>query len=269
MRITNLLSIVVVLALGTSAQAAGIVASENFDSLNGGPFGSLPSLDGQGGWVVTSGTLGVRNDFQLGSFDGNIVQGGAANAVRDFGNFGLNQGSGSQLTFSLSIRVNQGLFSRASVGFLDGANYFPGILLGAGSSQWQVFTGNGGVNGVTSVGSSTDGFPGVGAPLTIADISVTVNTSTLLGTVSVDTGSGFFVPTGLSDLDFSALGFTGTDGRNISNWDAFRIRNLGVSDTVDNLLLVVATIPEPSTGLLLGLGLFGLVMRRKTRSERG
>ncbi len=264
MRITNLLSIVVVLAFGASAQAANVRVLENFDSLNGGPSGAFVDLNGQGGWNVTGGTLEVRNDFQLNGFDGNIVQGGGQ-AVRDFGNFGVSERH-SQISFSLSARSNPGRFSRASVGFFDGANYFPGILVGATNTEWAVSIGNGAVNGVTTVGSSTDGYPGVGDPLTVADISVTIDLSTFLGTVTVDTGSGAFVPAGLSDLDFSGLGFTGVDGRNLSNLNAFRIRNLNFLDGVDNLLFV-ATIPEPSTGLLLGVGLFGLVMRRKTRSR--
>ncbi len=46
-----------------------------------------------------------------------------------------------------------------------------------------------------------------------------------------------------------------------------RVGGPGGNLTFDGPALILDAIPEPSTGLLLGFGLFGLVMRRKTRSR--
>ncbi len=160
-----------------------------------------------------------------------------------------------------------------------GSSNNPGILFdfeaGGVQNELEYFDPGGNRNGVviptntwTHVGIAFYGNGSGGLPDDLREIYI--NGELALS----DTGtfsSGF----GLSSLTVGASGGAGASSFNglvdelaLYTLDTPTLTNLAQRQAfVAQVSAAHAAIPEPSTGLLLGFGLFGLVMRRKTRSR--
>ncbi len=129
----------------------------------------------------------------------------------------------------------------------------------------------------TGLSTVTLGTGGVGGPLTIGVrygielLLVDTRAGANGRTVSVDGINQGVYANGEAGVTFGdSLLITGIFTADATS-QTFTIETFLLGDTrgaqLNGLLLFEAVVPEPSTGLLLSFGLFGLVMRRKTRSR--
>ncbi len=259
MRITTLVAAVALnFSLALSADA-GTLFQDDFDGL------ALGNLNGQNGWTATVGNPQVvvgdtgGTDHVLAGTSG-IAQGDAFNAPL------FSTAGARSFTITTRQRLRSGQGNRV---FLTDAagNRIIGFGAGFGGTTGFVIADPAGTPIFESnfaPGNENFLVVGGGASHQWFNLRFTVNfngDADATGTLEVDRfGDGFDTLLSDVDLDLAPQFELSTNFAGL----AFQLRNF--SDRINNVLLT-QVVPEPSTGLLLGLGLFGLVSRRKTRSR--
>ncbi len=250
MRITTLAVVAVLFSFTTATNAAAsLIYSEDFEGFTPG------SINGQGGW-----TAELSDGLDIATGAGNTV------ALGD----GTNGASRRANTLSLSNvrRVTIEVDMRQTIGSPNFQNIF-GIQNSAGDDIFRIgsqsglgyrllpdtgpdfFTGN--ITGDDALTSGHQFFT--------HRIEYDFLTDTGSWQVSRQAGDGLFST--ITTFTSADLGLAILDP---ANWTGLSLRATSASDQFDNIN-IFGVVPEPSTGLLLGFGLFGLVMRRKTRSR--
>ncbi|WP_353565705.1 PEP-CTERM sorting domain-containing protein [Haloferula sargassicola] len=182
---------------------------------------------------VGSAWTGTAPTISAGTFDTT----GAGRAA--FANFSVALGAGQVLTLTYDTLLPAG------GAFFTGG--YAGVSLYAGGSE-QVFTGDLGI----------DTFWGVDQPAVGGAHASTDNTAATTATLTYffDTGAWSF--TTLSGANLSGTGVSGVA------FDQLRIANGNGGDIrVDNLMVDISAVPEPSAALLLGLSAAGIGLRRR------
>lgn len=241
----HLLAATLLLCLSHAAQAA--IFTYNFENL------SVGSLGGSDNWVTEGGANYVVSTDTL------------ANGTKVVGN--VNAG-GSQFV----KRANDGNFS---FGDLSGSDFltlgFDGRFVGGGSDQIHFTLRNASGTAVSPVfgfeantfklGGSSAVLPGTINADDWVRIQMTVdmnlNTASLSYKNLTDNETSFTAVGGLQNISVASL--------NPTAWTEMLLRTGSYANNmVDNLSgATFDAVPEPSRALLAGLGLFGLMLRRR------
>ncbi len=222
--------------------------TETFDHLTAASYPGW-KLDGQGGWNVLQGQLTLRNDYTTGRFDRHVAFGsGRAYRVLDE-HWQKRLAASQQIVWDFTARTG-GHYSKAGLGYFDGTRFHVGFAVGDNGENdnqqacFAAYVGSGQGDSVTAVGTSQDRYP---KAETIADYRLTLDLTTMTGTLQVDTGNGYFVPRGMERLDFSMLNEIGEGGRNVRRWNSLYLRSVSYNDAWDNLRLTC--LPAAEAGL--------------------
>lgn len=261
------LTLVTVLALNLSAQAASLLLNGDFSADVGvsGP-NELAFENRDNGWVIKSNwDLSGGNAVNTGSND--TMRRALAQVAT------ISGASGSLLRLSLdwtapataigdALNLTYVVVGWKSLG--DGGNpsatgdHFFSFINGKPSY---------GASGLKTAGADPHSATFVDFVLGTGAVQTGYNTTQSFGTFT-STNAGTSQP--FSSL-FDLSGF-GAGYNDISDYDYIGIRiSTGTDGTselisggiIDNLSLATATIPEPSRAVLMGLGMLGLILRRR------
>ena len=278
MRIAAVFSIIFGLALGSVANAALIASDSAADSAyDSGWFNGSNGGSGFGPWSLSvSINDGDRNGFFVGSSanngtapSGNIDTAGRSWGAYANGSDGVNNALAvAYRPFTGSLSVGQTLTLSMDNGFIDNS-YLVGFSLMNADPATPIPFGALPNNNTRFQFSFTGGESNYELKLGAGVDGVT----------TVDTGTGFtadglnlsFTLLASDEYSFSVNGGSpitgtlgGTSGEALNGIALFNYR-AGTGASNDAFFNSMAIVPEPGTGLLVGLGLFGIAARRRRR----
>jgi hypothetical protein len=233
----------VILAFGSSVRADSIYT---FDSLPAG------TLSGQDGWTQLNGTVTLVSSSSGGYYTEGSSS-GVNNAFRrnDTNWSFTNTASTGTVTLLADIKGGSGNMTYGLAYSSNGTSLADtGPLLGFSNGSFNARASNGGTNyyAATSTLSGYTSGDWVQEKLVMTITSGGVITGTLYGR-DITTGQTDWT-TLISDISL------GTD-TNATQWNALYMRLDATGPMMDNL--TVASVPEPSSAALLGLGFFSLL----------